>query len=143
MSSQGNGTPEEEVNDYYTSVCEGCSECIGADCTANGTGTLQCVPALENTMSVGVTVSGVPVTLETLELDVGYWRSLSNSTTVLPCWNTDACLGGITDTADFCAEGYRGPCELIRTYHIAKRMVANQSFRRNSCNISQRGRMVR
>lgn len=77
-----------------------------------GNGTQQCIPALENTNSTGADYSGMPITLETLTILPGYWRSVATSTTILPCWNEDACLGGVTDNANFCASGYTGPCEL-------------------------------
>ena len=97
--------------DYYNSVCEGYDVCTG-DCPVDGDGTQQCIPALDNAKSIGVDASGVPITLETLEIDPGYWRSLSSSATILPCWNKDAYFGGFTGEEDYCAGGYTGPCEL-------------------------------
>ena len=78
-----------------------------------GDGTQECLAALENTMSNGADeTSGVPITLETLKINSGYWRSMSNSTSILPCWNEDACLGGLTGSESYCDEAYRGPCEV-------------------------------
>ncbi|CAN0186742.1 unnamed protein product, partial [Hapterophycus canaliculatus] len=49
-------------------------------------------------------------TLETLSIDKGFWRATPSSRDILPCHNPDACLGGQTGAADFCAAGYEGPC---------------------------------
>lgn len=46
-----------------------------------------------------------------LAIKPGYWRDNPLSEEVLPCYNPDACLGGKTDTSDFCEPGYMGPCE--------------------------------
>lgn len=89
----------------------------------DGKGTQQCIAELENTVSPGFDkTSGVPITLETLRIDPGYWRSMKNSSIVLPCWNEDACGGGLTGSADYCDEAYRGPCEL-RLKHRRQRNV--------------------
>lgn len=109
MASQGSAQDAE--TDYYNSVCDGCETCAG-DCQLGGSGTQECLAALENTMSNGTDEnSGVPITLETLKINSGYWRSMRNSSTILPCWNEDACLGGLTGSENYCDEAYRGPCE--------------------------------
>ena len=55
--------------------------------------------------------SGGTATLETLSIQPGYWRATASSKDILACYNTDACLGGVSGTADYCLEGYEGPCE--------------------------------
>lgn len=47
-------------------------------------------------------------TLETLELEPGYWRSSTTSREIKECYETDSCVGG---TEEYCAVGYDGPCE--------------------------------
>ena len=50
-------------------------------------------------------------TLERVMINPGYWRATPLGKEVLPCYNTDACLGGLTGEPDFCLEGYEGPCK--------------------------------
>ena len=57
--------------------------------------------------------------METLEIDKGYWRATNTSTLVLPCYNTEACVGGITGSPGYCDDGYDGPCEwLVCLYQV-------------------------
>lgn len=63
----------------------------------------ECSPLLSHTTS-----PDADGTLQTLSLDAGYWRTSENSVEILPCYNSDACVGGV---AEYCAEGYMGPCE--------------------------------
>lgn len=67
----------------------------------------SCSEQLDHTMSAGGNT-----TLATLKIDRGYWRSSPNSTTVLGCYNEDACIGGISGEDGFCDDGYEGPCEM-------------------------------
>ena len=53
--------------------------------------------------------SGGVVTVEDLVIKKGYWRATATSTSVLECYNGNACLGGFTTGS--CAEGYEGPCK--------------------------------
>lgn len=55
--------------------------------------------------------SGGTVTLETLLIEPGYWRANAFSRNILACYHADACLGGVSGTADFCLVGYEGPCK--------------------------------
>ncbi|CAN0563986.1 unnamed protein product, partial [Laminaria digitata] len=55
------------------------------------------------------TANKAGITLETLTVDAGYWRSTTESTTILACYNTAACLGGKTGAETFCDGGYMGP----------------------------------
>jgi len=48
------------------------------------------------------------MTLNTLDLEEGYWRTTLNSTEILQCVNKKHCLGGANIT-DMCADGYTGP----------------------------------
>lgn len=88
----------------YLSVCSGCETCGDCD-VANNTVVPTCTDELENTRSTGDTI-----VLETLSINDGYWRATPSSRVILACHNADACLGGQTGAADYCAEGYEGPC---------------------------------
>lgn len=48
-------------------------------------------------------------TLKELRIEPGYWQATESSEVVLPCFHTDACLGGLTGAACYCREGYEGP----------------------------------
>eukprot|EP00904_Undaria_pinnatifida_P008212 jgi/Undpi1/4520/HiC_scaffold_18.g07874.m1 len=103
---RGNVTRDSQA--YYYSVCERCDLWSG-DCPVEGNGTQQCIAALANTKSTGIDVDGVSITLETLNISSGYWRATASTATIRPCWNDDACRGGMTGNAAYCADGYRGP----------------------------------
>lgn len=76
-------------------------------------GALVCTAEYEHSTSVGL-----GVTLQTLDIEDGYWRATNTSrgSDILPCYNEGACGGGVTDSAGYCAEGYTGACEL---WHVA------------------------
>lgn len=61
------------------------------------------LPAGTNKSSTGITLATIPILK-------GYYRSLPNSTDVRECYQYDACLGG-RDLEKYCEEGYEGPCE--------------------------------
>lgn len=65
-----------------------------------------CVGVLDHSNS-----SGGTVTLATLSIERGYWRATASSPNVLPCYNSDACLGGVTGEPGYCQMGYEGPCK--------------------------------
>lgn len=53
-------------------------------------------------------------TLETLELEPGYYRTSNTSHNVLECFQEAACKGGTNATNNgYCAQGYAGPCESV------------------------------
>jgi len=92
----------------YEAVCFDCPdwvECSG--CTIESSDvTPTCVVPLEHTKA-----NQPGLTLETLSIDGGYWRTTAESDNILACHNPDACSGGQTGTDSFCASGYKGPCE--------------------------------
>lgn len=90
--------------DSYADVCTGCPPCL-AGCVVDSAGPMECTPQLEHSES-----AGVGVILETLAIKGGYWRATNTSTTILPCYNEGACIGGITGSSGFCHQGYSGPC---------------------------------
>lgn len=53
-------------------------------------------------------------TMETLDIEGGYWRATNTSDKILACYNPDACSGGVTGAEGFCASGYNGSCEGAR-----------------------------
>eukprot|EP00903_Cladosiphon_okamuranus_P017744 g16334.t1 len=95
--------------DRYTDVCSGCAACN--DCNvADGNHIPTCTNVLVNTKSAGDNV-----VLETLIVDGGYWRATPSSRDILACHNPGACLGGETEAAGYCADGYQGPyCAVCR-----------------------------
>lgn len=92
----------------FETVCFDCptwDECSG--CTIeNGDVTPTCEVPLEHTSA-----DKNGLTLETLNIDEGYWRATIESVIILACFNVDACRGGETGVDLFCAAGYQGPCE--------------------------------
>ena len=93
-------------NSRYASVCDGCDiECEG--CTIEDNHTVPvCADLLEHTDSRDGTA-----TLETLDVDPGYWRATSTSRIILPCFYKTACKGGVTGDPEYCLKGYEGPCK--------------------------------
>ena len=53
------------------------------------------------------------ITVETLNIEKGYWRATATSQTILACYNEDACRGGVTGAEGFCDSGYAGPCKSV------------------------------
>lgn len=51
----------------------------------------MCTAAMEHAFSAGGTD-----TLAMLSIERGYWRATPSSEEVLACFNSDACLGGVT-----------------------------------------------
>lgn len=96
------GTPR------YDSVCGGCpswEDC--QNCTVDDISSAPiCLDALART-----TANESGTTVETLSVDEGYWRVTRSSTTILACYNPDACGGGQTGTETFCSDGYSGACK--------------------------------
>ncbi|CAM9484360.1 unnamed protein product [Ascophyllum nodosum] len=98
---------EEDSDTCRRSVV--CSRCTDPLCGAH-TG----IDVDETTVPVcelvpdGVNTGNSGMTLETLDLMPGFFRTSKQSKEVLECHRKDACLGGPT-VALYCAEGYTGP----------------------------------
>lgn len=62
----------------------------------------------------GVDCNNPGVTLASLPIRKGYWRSSRKSLKVQQCLHSEACVGAteIASSDDYCANGYKGPCEL-------------------------------
>lgn len=59
----------------------------------------------------GVDVSdGAGMTLSSLKLEGGFYRTSAESRNISKCHREEACVGGI-DTSQYCKEGYQGACE--------------------------------
>ena len=59
----------------------------------------------------GVNTTADPgMTLETLNLMSGFYRTSNLSREVLECYREEACTGG-SNIDRYCAKGYAGPCE--------------------------------
>ena len=61
----------------------------------------------------GVNCNSPGVTLASLPIREGYWRSSRDSLKVHECLHLEACAGAteIANSDDYCAEGYKGPCK--------------------------------
>lgn len=98
----------------YAIVCDGCPIADIDNIPDNTMGVANLVPTCtetpENTQSDGANTS-----IQDIRIDRGYWRATDTSKIILPCHNEDACLGGGTDAAGYCLEGYHGPCKTTMT----------------------------
>ena len=50
------------------------------------------------------------MTLETLDIMSGYYRTSNQSRNVMECHGEEACVGG-SNVDTYCAESYAGPCK--------------------------------
>ena len=50
------------------------------------------------------------ITVETLAVEKGYFRTSNRSHDVRECYHKNSCSGG-SDADTYCSSGYRGPCE--------------------------------
>ena len=89
-----------------------CSLCTDPQCDAlagidmdNAT-----VPFCEMVPDGVDTTGNSGMTLETLNLMPGFYRTFNKSRDVLECYREEACMGG-SNADTYCAEGYAGPCE--------------------------------
>ncbi|CAN0218885.1 unnamed protein product [Ectocarpus sp. 4 AP-2014] len=86
----------------YEVACDACRPVECSTCTTSNPDEVElCEPVIEHTSSP--TRNG---TLETLDLERGYWRSSNTSTEIRECYEVDSCVGG---AGDLCAVGYDGP----------------------------------
>ncbi|CAM9692446.1 unnamed protein product, partial [Ectocarpus sp. 12 AP-2014] len=82
---------EEGSTSRYETVCFDCpdwDECLGC-MIEEGEVTPTCEAPLEHTNA-----EEPGLTLETLNIDGGYWRTTTDSDDILACYNPDACRGG-------------------------------------------------
>ena len=64
------------------------------------------------------------MTLETLNLMSGFFRTSDESREVLECYREEACMGG-SIAGRYCAEGYAGPCEEFYLHIVCLPAVLN------------------
>ncbi|CAN0506184.1 unnamed protein product, partial [Ectocarpus sp. 12 AP-2014] len=106
-------TEEEGSVERFETECLDCAnwdECSGCTITSG-----DVVPTCETPLEY-TTAEEPGVTLETLNIDGGYWRTTTESDSILACYNTDACNGGQTGEDSFCASGYTGSyCAVCET----------------------------
>ncbi|CAM9749701.1 unnamed protein product [Ectocarpus sp. 4 AP-2014] len=99
---------QESTDEVFNTMCHNCGRASttyrsGSRSTDSGfTSTCEAPP--DHTYTIGENN-----TLDTLIIAWGYWRATNESGIILPCYNADACTGGETGAADFCATGYNGP----------------------------------
>ena len=107
---------------YGTQACSHCDKVIPNSIT-NSTGassTIDCICPEKTFLTkdfadqdfcddivIGIDDTAVGMTLETLDLLEGYWRTSTSSVDVRPCPQKSACVGG-TDVDRYCAEGSAG-----------------------------------
>lgn len=66
-------------------------------------------------------------TVQTLVVEPGYFRHSLTSTDLKECFYEDACQGGVL-LSEYCASGYKGPCERMPTKSLAvERRMATQT----------------
>ena len=81
-----------------------CDASVGIDIDESSVPVCVVVP-------VGVKTTGNSgMTLETLDLVSGFYRTSNSSKEVLECYQKEACMGG-SIAGSYCAGGYAGPCE--------------------------------
>ena len=77
----------------------------------------------------GVNITGNPgMTLETLNLMSGFYRTSNQSREVLECYREEDCIGGST-AGRYCAKGYAGPCEGFRLPNAYLTAVSYETFK--------------
>ena len=106
------------ADDAYKAECLDCPEC--SDCTiTSGNYTQTCAAPLEHTVA-----EEPGVTLETLKIEPGYWRTSNESDNILACYNAVACVGGGAGAETLCAPGYKGPCEAgFKSHALSRRLL--------------------
>jgi hypothetical protein len=102
-SSSGSSSSSYVCTDVDSGAGSGC--CRAGE-YSNGAACVRC-----STESLQCTRTGVVAA--TLPLAAGYWRADLQSLAVRRCYRQEACKGGVAvhSSDDYCAEGYRGPCE--------------------------------
>ena len=74
-----------------------------------------CKPCVTIVGEEGVDCELPGATLASLPVREGYWRSSQESLVIHSCLHSEACAGAtqVSSSDDYCAEGYRGPCECV------------------------------
>lgn len=103
------GDEQNDTESRFDMACARCStgiEILEEKAVVTDSGRIPvCEP-----LPPGTDDSATGVTLASINILPGYYRSLSNSTDVRECYQYEACKGG--DVArEYCADGYEGACE--------------------------------
>lgn len=99
-----------QSDNIFTTACKNCGEeCFNCEYGGRTEVPLKCVPLSEDGLDEHAVSYGGP--LSELIIDKGYWRATGSSKRIRECYHEKACNGGVTGTAGYCAEGYKGPCE--------------------------------
>lgn len=113
-STDGGGVVELDVNStFYFCGAFQYAYPIALDSNDGGVGCEQCA-SLEGNVE-GVDCAHAGATLASLPVVEGYWRSSTESVIIHSCVHSEACPGAtkVSNSDDYCADGYEGPCELI------------------------------
>lgn len=105
-----------------------CKQCLDGYEVAPGVGiiTSDTVPVCK-ALPIGVSTSSA-TTLATLELLPGYFRVSAESRNVLECYRKESCAGG-TNSFNYCATGYTGPCKRNTDGIISRRPCCSRKLR--------------
>lgn len=69
------------------------------------------VPTCEVVLKHTTAAEEPGLTLKTVNIEAGYWRTTTESGDILACYNPDSCMAGLTGADSFGASGFKGPCE--------------------------------
>lgn len=103
-----NNRPVLQSEDIFGTMCAGCPE----PCDECNFDTFA--PKCVTLSAAGIAHASSPggeTTIEGIVIEEGYWRATNTSTSVLECYNRDACPRGVTTGK--CNPGYEGPCEYL------------------------------
>ncbi len=83
---------------------------------STGTGSVVCEQCVAIDGEEGVDCELPGATLTTLPIRRGFWRSSPTSWVVHSCLHSESCAGAseVSNSDDYCADGYEGPCESQR-----------------------------
>lgn len=108
----------EVVSTFY--LCSAFQFAVPTDDSSSGATDggqgIECEQCLELSGDAeGVDCTSPGATLASLPVRAGYWRESKESRTIHSCVYSGACAGAtqVATSNDYCASGYKGPCESI------------------------------
>lgn len=93
----------------FAEICSGFSCDYAEDYPGVYVDDVATIPYCE-AIPTGVVTTEKGATVESLELEEGYYRVSNTSHDIMECYREAACTGG-DDAGDYCATGYTGPCK--------------------------------
>jgi predicted outer membrane repeat protein len=125
----GSSSSSSSASSY---ACTDVDSGVGSGCCRAGEYSDGAVCVRCSIESLHCTSTGVVAA--TLPLAAGYWRADLQSLAVRQCWREEACKGGVAvqSSDDYCAAGYRGPCELLQLTAVNIHLCALACTRRYS-----------